>query len=143
MELKKHIVKMFLFPKGRKASCYGIFSKRKRTKVAVQLYHNFRSYLVEMMGEFIAVASLLWRNVETVLWTVSLSPLTVLSTVFAPIPGSTPPFTFLYKKEQMLFFSYICSLVEMRGVEPLSKGHLPRLSTSVVNVLEFPSHYAH
>ena len=40
--------------------------------------------------DFIAVASLLWRNIETVHRTVSLSLSALLRNFFAPISGSSP-----------------------------------------------------
>lgn len=42
-----------------------------------------------------------------------------------------------------LYQNYGSYLVEVRRVELLSKSRLTRLSTSVVNVLGFPSHNAH
>lgn len=35
--------------------------------------------------------------------------------------------------------SYLCAVVEARGIEPLSENHLPRLSPSAADRLRFPS----
>ena len=37
----------------------------------------------------------------------------------------------------------VFQLVEARGIEPLSKKHLQRFSTSVANILRFPRHSVH
>ena len=50
--------------------------------------------------DFFAFATLSWRNVETVHWTVSLSPLSSLCSEFAPISGSNPLLLNLTKKKK-------------------------------------------
>ena len=69
--------------------CHFWFESQKQKKKSPSKRTNSFSGALNVR-DFIAVASLLWRNVETVHRTVSLSFSALLRNFFTPISGSSP-----------------------------------------------------